>query len=204
MDEYARFASLYDPIVGPFLRPIHRGMLAALSSRQSRKVIDICCGTGLMTGLASDAGLTPVGVDLSPAMLAVARRKHPHATFIDSDAASLFFADDAFDAATISFALHEKPEPIALAILGEAQRVVRPGGLILVADYRLPLPMQARLTGWSIGMVEWLAGREHYAHYRRFMDSGGIEFLLGQAGLVGLPAMTFMSGWAGLFINICQ
>lgn len=202
MDEYARFASLYDPLVGPFLRPIHKGMLAALISRQCHKVIDLCCGTGLMTGMMADAGFTPVGIDLSPSMLKVARAKHPNATFIDCDAANLFFPDNEFDAVTISFALHEKPLDLAYAILGEGVRVVKPGGLVLIADYRLPVPRQSRWMGWAIAMIERLAGKEHFTHYRNFMDNGGSESFLAQAGLIGLPAMTFLHGWVGLFINI--
>lgn len=204
MDEYARFAALYDPVIGPFLRPIHKGMLSALSAHHCHKVVDLCCGTGLMAGMASDAGLTPVGVDVSPAMLSVARQKHPHATFIDGDASNLFFSDNEFDAATISFALHEKPMDVARAILAEAVRVIRPGGLILVADYRLPTSRQSRLAGWAISTVERIAGKEHYDHFSRYMNNGGTETFLAQSGLPGQPVKTFMSGWVGLFINAFQ
>ena len=202
MDEYARFAALYDPLVGPFLRPIHRAMIAAMESRRCHKIIDLCCGTGLLTGMAADAGYPPVGVDLSPTMLRVARRNHPGATFIDCDASALFFPDNEFDAATICFALHEKPADTARAILAEAVRVTRPGGLTLGADYRLPIPRQSRLTGLAIALVERLAGKAHFTHYRRYMDAGGSESFLAHAGFLGLPAMTFMHGWAALFIDI--
>jgi len=196
MDEYARFAKIYDPLIGPVLRPVHRAMLAALSSRQSRKVVDLCCGTGLMAGMISDAGMKVVGVDLSPSMLHVAREKHPNATFIDGDATSLIFSDGEFDAATISFALHEKPEAIAFGILSEALRVVRQGGLILVADYRQPVPMQSMWMGWAIAAVERMAGKDHYNHFSKYMNNGGTETFMGRAGLVGLPAMTFVHGWS--------
>lgn len=202
MDDYARFASLYDYLVGPFLRPIYRSMISALISHRCRKIIDVCCGTGMMAGMAMRAGMTPVGVDLSPSMLKVARANYPQATFIDCDAANLFFPDNEFDAAAISFALHEKPHSLAFAIMAEAVRVVRPGGLVLVADYRLPVPPQSRWAGVGISVVERMAGREHYAHFRRFMAQGGIESFLNNAGLLGLPTMTFMHGWSGLFINM--
>lgn len=202
MDEYARFSRLYDPVVGPFLKPIHRSMVAALTARECRKTIDLCCGTGMLAGMAANTGLRSVGVDLSPAMLHVAREKHPNVTFIDGDATSLIFSDGEFDGATISFALHEKPLKVAFGILAEALRVVRKGGLILVADYRQPVPVQSKLTGLAINIIERLAGKEHHEHYTRYMQQGGSESFLSHAGLIGLPAMTFMNGWAGLYISI--
>jgi len=202
MDEYARYAWLYDPLVGPFLKPIHRAMLAALAVRQSGKVLDLCCGTGTLAGMVADRGVKSVGIDLSAAMLHIAREKHPAVTFIDGDAASLFFSDDEFDAVTVSFALHEKRQSVAMSIVSEAFRVVRSGGVVIVADYRWPPPGESRLTGFGINAVERLAGREHHACFRAFMDAGGTESFLAGLGLPGQPVMTFMGGWVGLYIII--
>lgn len=203
MDDYARFASLYDPIIGPFLRPVHEGMLDALSAHNCNTVIDLCCGTGLLVGMARDGGFSPMGVDLSPTMLAVARAKYPGATFIEGDASAIPFPDNSFDAATISFALHEKPAEVARAILNEAARVTRPGGLLLVADYRLSTSRNSRLTGWAIALVERLAGTEHYTDFRRYMDAGGSEAFLAESGFFAPATRTFMRGWVGLFSNHC-
>lgn len=163
MDDYNRISSLYDALIGPFLKPIHKAMLTVISAKQCHTVLDLCCGTGLVAGMVSDKGLKAVGVDLSPAMLKVARARRPAVTFIDGDASSLIFSDDEFDAVTISFGLHEKPAETGYAILAEARRVVRPDGVVLVADYREPVPMQSRLVGLGIAAVERIAGKEHYA-----------------------------------------
>ena len=200
MDEYARIARFYDRAVGPALRPVHRSMAAGLAAKGLRSVLDLCCGTGTLAGMMTDKGFRAVGVDLSPAMLAQARKKHPAATFIDGDAASLFFDDDSFDAAVVSFALHEKPESTALAILAEARRVVRTGGTILAADYRIPSPMQAHWVGALVHGVERLAGREHYGHFRRYMEKGGTDAFLTRAGLLNLPAASFFKGWGGVYV----
>jgi ubiquinone/menaquinone biosynthesis C-methylase UbiE len=201
MDDYTCFAKLYDPVIGPFLKPIHQAMLAELSSLQCHKITDLCCGTGLMAGMISDAGMKAVGVDLSQSMLRVARKKHPAVTFLDGDATSLIFSNGEFDAATISFALHERPESFAFDVLKEAQRVVKPGGLILVADYRQPASTQSPWTEWAITTVERLAGKNHYAHYKKYMEKGGTESMLIRAGLAGKLATTFMNGWVGLYIH---
>ena len=198
MDDYHRVASLYDPLVGRPLRPIHRAMAKRLALTGST-VLDLCCGTGLLTGHALNNGLAVTGVDLSPHMLAVARAKRPGADYVLADASALPVPDHAFDSASISFALHEKYLSTAHAILVEARRVVRPGGLVLVADYISPEPGRAWLTGRAITLVERLAGRIHHARFREYMAAGGAVPLLEQAGLDAQLERTFMNGWVGLY-----
>ena len=201
MDKYALFASLYDPIVSPFLRPIHEAMLHAMTARHCRTVLDLCCGTGFMVGMASNAGINPVGIDLSPAMLDIAHTKQPNTDFILGDASAISFSDNTFDATTISFALHEKPVKTARAMLNEAKRVTKSGGLILVADYRIPMHRQSRFTKWSISLIEKLAGTDHHTHFRAYMAAGGSASFLTESGLTGQPSATFMGGWAGMFLS---
>jgi ubiquinone/menaquinone biosynthesis C-methylase UbiE len=198
MDEYGRIASVYDPLVGRPLRPIHRAMAKRLA-RTAGTVLDLCCGTGLLAGQALESDLAVTGVDLSPHMLAVARAKRPGAKYILADASALPLPDDSFDGAAISFALHEKPLHTARAILAEARRVVRPGGPVLVADYLPPGPGQSWLTGRAIRLVERLAGRDHHARFLEYMANGGAVPLLARAGLTERLERTFMDGWVGLY-----
>ncbi|MEZ7198267.1 class I SAM-dependent methyltransferase [Pseudodesulfovibrio karagichevae] len=198
MDEYGRIASLYDPLVGRPLRPIHRAMAERLAGTAGT-VLDLCCGTGLLAGQALESGLAVTGVDLSPHMLAVARAKRPGAEYLLADASALPLPDDSFDGAAISFALHEKPFDTARAILNEARRVVRPGGPVLVADYLPSGPNQSWFTGRAIRLVERLAGRDHHARFLEYMASGGAVPLLVSAGLSAQLERTFMDGWVGLY-----
>ncbi len=201
MDEYARFAHWYDPIIGPFLRPVHRAMLDALVRRQCRSVVDLCCGTGLLAGMADHAGLTPTGVDISAPMLEIAKRKYPDLAFGLGDATDVPFEDNAFDSATISFALHEKPVQVARAILTEATRIVRPGGVVVIADYRYPAPQMSPFTGWGIRVIERMAGDDHHAHFTEYMTLGGSEGFLKQSRLNHVPSAVFMNGWVGVFVH---
>lgn len=198
MDEYSRFAFLYDPLISPGLRPLHREILNVLGRSGCSTVIDLCCGTGVLAGMAVSAGMKATGVDLSPAMLARAVRKQP-ATFIEGDATTLTMEDDSFDGAAISFALHEKPLELARGIVAEARRVVRPGGVIVIADYRLPEPGTGWLTGRMIAMIERMAGKEHHAHFSEYMELGGTDGFLPTAGLAGECTRVFLGGWAGVY-----
>lgn len=198
MDEYGRFAFLYDPLISPLLRPIHRDMLDLLANNNCKTIVDLCCGTGILAGMATRRGMTATGIDLSPAMLARARnRRHTH--FVEADATTLPLPDNTFDGAAVSFALHEKPQTIALEILSEANRIVRPGGNIVIGDYRLPEPGTARGLGYMIALVERMAGKEHHTHFRRYMNIGGTDGFLRLAGLSGECTSTHMSGWAGVY-----
>ncbi|QJB55637.1 class I SAM-dependent methyltransferase [Pseudodesulfovibrio sp. zrk46] len=202
MDEYRHVARFYDPLVGPFLRPIHRAMLTPLHSRKSSTLIDLCCGTGTLAAMAAEAGITATGVDLSAPMLDVARGKSPDVTFIHSDATAVPLEDASFDACTISFALHEKPLPVAEAILAETRRLIRPGGLLVVADYRFPQSRRSFFTGLGIRIIERMAGRDHFTHFRTYMDNGGTQSFLARSGLPGNPTATHLNGWVGLFVHV--
>ena len=103
------------------------------------KLLDVACGTGhllRMLGAAlPDARL--FGVDLSPHYLARARETLPReldVSLVCENAEKLPFPDAHFDAATNVFLLHEMPADVRARVLAEMARVVRPGGLVVVAD----------------------------------------------------------------------
>lgn len=183
-DEYARFARLYDPLIGPLLAEV-RLELAALALRlRARSVLDICCGTGAQLAPMHRAGLACVGVDLSEAMLAVARRSTPAAIrYLRCDAAALPVAQASFDLAVITFALHEKPHFVREAMLAEALRVLRPGGALAVADYGAAAGPAARLGLAAASVVERMAGREHFSLFRDYLERGGTQGALEASGL---------------------
>ena len=97
------------------------------------RMLDICCGTGdIALALATaDKTLKVAGVDFSPAMLEVARKKGArldNVRWIRADVTSLPFGDDSFDACTVSFGLRNTTD--YGRVLEEMKRVVRPGGSI--------------------------------------------------------------------------
>src|SRR5262252_2526601 len=57
---------------------------AAVTART--RVLDVCCGPGLVAGAVAARGAIAAGVDFSPAMLAIARAAHPRVAFTHGDA----------------------------------------------------------------------------------------------------------------------
>jgi ubiquinone/menaquinone biosynthesis C-methylase UbiE len=106
-------------------------LLDAVRVTAGQRILDVACGTGIVArGAADRVGATGavVGVDLSAAMLAVARRIRPDLQWRQGDAVALPFGDAEFDAAVSQMALMFFPDPVAA--LGELRRVVRSAGLV--------------------------------------------------------------------------
>ena len=105
-------------------------MLTALGPVAGRRVLDVGCGTGRLAALLAGAGAEVVGVDLSPAMLAVAAQRAP-GRLACADAARLPLPDASVDAAVTVATLEFTHDPAA--VLAEMARVVRPGGRVVAA-----------------------------------------------------------------------
>lgn len=100
-------------------------------------VIDVGTGTGFVAAGFAGRATTVVGVDNSPAMLAVARHNLDaldahNVTLLKGNLDALPFPDASFDAAVANMVLHHADDPAAM--IAEMVRVVRPGGRIAITD----------------------------------------------------------------------
>jgi SAM-dependent methyltransferase len=96
---YKSDADLYDRIYyrEDTYRQAADFILRQLSGVDRPRVLDLCAGTGSHARILSDAGAKVVGVDRSSAMLSLAARKAPEATFMHADVRALALAEQ-FDA----------------------------------------------------------------------------------------------------------
>jgi len=110
------------------------------SPAEPLRLLDVACGTGRllsMLGAALPAEAKLFGVDLSPHYIARAREVLPRdldVSLVCDNAEKLPFLDGSFDAATSVYLLHEVPAEVRARVLREIHRVVRPGGLVVIAD----------------------------------------------------------------------
>ena len=102
-----------------------------LDPAQERHVLDVACGPGNFSHIVH--GIQPgrvTGIDFSPEMVRVARRRYPHISFLVADAHRLPFTSGSFDVAYSFRSLQHVPDP-ELAI-AEMVRVTAPGGHVIV------------------------------------------------------------------------
>lgn len=100
------------------------------------QVLDIGCGTGVISLLLAELGHDVTGVDFAPEMLKCARKKAERtgrsADFYRGDAEALAVPDDAVELVTARHLLWTLPNPETA--IREWRRVVEPGGRILVIE----------------------------------------------------------------------
>jgi SAM-dependent methyltransferase len=133
---WQKAAAYYDGTFAAATREFFEPLLDAAEIGPGAIVLDLCCGTGQLTGRAADRGAVASGLDFSPAMLAMAQTARPRLRFTEGDAEAMSFADASFDAVISSFGVHHVPRPERA--LTEAFRVLRPGGRLVFANWANP------------------------------------------------------------------
>jgi ubiquinone/menaquinone biosynthesis C-methylase UbiE len=105
-------------------------------SRADGRVLEVAVGTGLNLPFYG-ADVSVVGIDLSPDMLAIARRRALESgrdvDLREGDAHDLDFEDRSFDSVVCTFSLCNIPDTDQA--LGEMHRVLRPGGRLILVDH---------------------------------------------------------------------
>jgi SAM-dependent methyltransferase len=158
-------------------KPLDRAMLAGFAelvrAAGAGPVADIGCGTGRVTAHLNDLGLGVFGVDLSPQMVAVARRSHPGLRFDVGSMLALDLPDGALVGVMAWYSIVHTPQERLPEVFAEFCRVLAPGGLVLLAF---------QVGGEPLHLTEALGHAISLIFHRLQPDR--VAKLLGQAGLV--------------------
>lgn len=95
-------------------------------------VADVGCGPGHTTALLRELGADAFGIDLSPAMIEIARREHPGARFEVGSMTNLELADDSLAGVLAWWSLIHIPDEEVPGVLGQFHRVLRSEGVLAV------------------------------------------------------------------------
>jgi len=172
----------YDYLSALIISPVHIGVRRFIKSGDS--VLDLCCGAGSLCFFLSDIADRVQGIDHSLKMIAYGDKKRccqnvENVTFSHGDATDLsHIADNTYNVAIISMALHEMPRPLALKILREALRVSKK---VVIADYNHPLPRNS--YGDVCRYLEFVAGYDHFRSYFTYDKKKGLESFIKECKL---------------------
>jgi demethylmenaquinone methyltransferase/2-methoxy-6-polyprenyl-1,4-benzoquinol methylase len=166
-------------------------VISAVDPKPGERVLDLAAGTGTSSQPFAERGAVVVPCDFSLGMLKVGKQSRPALPFTAGDGTKLPFADDTFDAVTISFGLRNIVDPAAG--LREMLRVTRPGGRLVVCEFSHPtwapfrtvyveylmraLPPIARAVSSSPDAYVYLA-----ESIRAWPDQRGLADLIAAAG----------------------
>jgi len=139
-----------------------------------RSVLDLGCGGGATGAAIQAGGVGDVwGLDPSPYLLRHAAQDHPGIRFVHGVMEDLPFPDSRFDGVCVCFAFHEMPPARIRMALREIARVLKPGGLLVVAE---PSPVQFRSSfvsmvrnyGWRGGYYRTLVRLVHEPYLEKW------------------------------------
>lgn len=201
-DPYQHIAPVYDTITANALAHARQAMATRCTELRAKRVLDVGCGTGKLVQCLDSRGIFAVGMDASLAMLqAQASRRRtkgypaPPLPCVQANAACPPFAPSSFDIVVFSLVLHETGEnPVALL-----QQGLQLAPCALVLEWRAPERNLDYLFCLWPHLIERLAGKEHYAHFRAFMRQGGMAGLAHRAGACITHCQRLMGHSMGLY-----
>lgn len=158
--------------------PLARAMLAAFAElvRDGDRgpVADLGCGPGRVTAYLAGQGVPAFGVDLSPAMIELARQAFPSLRFAVGSMTALDVGDGSLGGILAWFSTHHTPPEQVPVVFAEFHRTLAPGGHLLL--------------GGHVGNDEHLHPTQAYgghpvSYESHLLPPGRIAALLGGAGL---------------------
>jgi demethylmenaquinone methyltransferase/2-methoxy-6-polyprenyl-1,4-benzoquinol methylase len=193
-----------------------RNMIAKRAAAMGNKVLDVATGTGDVAFDIRSAGAGEViGLDFSAVMIdaanAKARQRGSDIDFLVGDAMALPFADNTFDACTVSFGLRNMPD--YTAAIAEMTRVLRPGGKFICLEMTpFRKPVLGRLFSFYFEQIMPLLGgilTGDSAAYRylpksvaAFPTSTQLVMLMRAAGLTNTHVTTLGFGTVAIHTGI--
>ena len=159
--------------------PLWRDVLRAVGAGKGVKLLDAGCGAGGACVEAAKLGCEVTGVDASPALLSVARRRLPEARFEEADLESLPLGDAAFDAViAVNSVMYAADMARAVE---ELARVTRPKGRVALTAWGAPEDCEMRDI--FVAVVAALPAKPPGGGPFALSAPGALEGLLADAGL---------------------
>lgn len=162
--------------------------VAQLLPQNAKTLLDLGCGTGLELDeiFRRNPTVAVTGIDMTPAMLAVLRQKHPDKALIliEGDYFAQDFGTERFDAAVSVESLHHFTHAAKLELYRRLYAALRPGGLYIECDYMVETQAEEDFYFSELARLKAAQGLEKNAfyHYDTPLTVQNQQALLAQAG----------------------
>ncbi len=176
---YRHIAAFYDLLDLPFEYFRYRPLRIELFARPSGTILDAGVGTGRNMPYYPE-GSRIVGIDLSPAMLAQAKRRRDRlgieATLEEMDVLHTSFADHSFDTVVATFLFCVLAPQQQAPALRELARVCKPGGQIRILEYAYSEnPLRRLIMRLWAPWVRWAYGAAFDRATEGYLAEAGLE-----------------------------
>lgn len=183
----------YNSAFGAVVRQTVGSMLDAACVKPGMRVLDVCCGPGMLTAGALERDAEAIGLDFAAEAVELARRLVPKGRFQQGDAQGLPFPATSFDAVVCGYGLMHLPEPAAA--LREILRVLRPGGRAALSVWDVTgagfrLVYDAVRAGGSLNVA-----LPHGPDFFQFGSPERMRAALEEEGFVDARAYSFRQDW---------
>ena len=145
-----RYDLLNDVLTFGLVGGWRRHTAAAVAPSRGERILDLAAGTGTSSAPFAEAGASVFPTDISMGMLRVGKEQQPLLDFVAGDALQLPFADESFDAVTISYGLRNVER--TSHALEEMLRVTKPGGRVVIAEFSTPTHPAFRLLYQEVAL----------------------------------------------------
>lgn len=191
---WKRSIAAYDEGFGAVSRQTVDTTLDAADVRSGMRMLDVCCGPGMLAAGAVSRGTKAVGLDF-PAVIDLARKLVPGAEFQAGDAQALPFPDNSFDAVVCGYGIMHLPDPEKA--LYEMLRVVRPGRRVAVSvwDSRAPNNGFSLVYGAVRAHGNIDVPLPHGADFFQFSTPEKMRTALSEIGFTKIEAIAFDQTW---------
>lgn len=203
MSAYKNSATYYDVFVEPFNKTIRKIAAGIINIQRGQRILEVGCGTGTNLRIYQNKGCKVFGVDLSPFMLNMAKKKlGTHASLALGDASALAYSDHSFDLVIAMLTLHEMSPIKRRAVMDEITRVMKMDGRLLIVDFHhgRRSSLKALLIRGIILFFEISAGREHFRNHLQFLSAGGIPSILEKHNYIVEKYKILGKGNIGIFL----
>lgn len=179
----------------------NRKIVDALKLQPGHRVLDLGCGTGVLTRMIADRldaagdGFC-LGIDAAAKMIALAEKKRsgPTCRFEVMAAENLVLEDSSFDAVVSSLFFHHVDLDLKRRSLSEAFRVLKPGGRLVIADMHTPTTFMGALVSH---VARWFFLQPQIGEN----IAGVMPGVISQAGFVSPELLNTYFGYIALFVS---